>query len=77
MTAAWLVAADPNRHAEPSKDKDIFLCICSERNLVFAGGVIGGTGNGERGGLGGERGGRRLKFEGRMINREQKAVPEV
>ena len=49
----------------------------SERNLLFAGGVIGGTGTGERGGLGGERGGRRLKFEGRMMNRKEIAVPDV
>ena len=48
----------------------------SERNLLFAGGVIGGAGNGERGGLGGERGGRRLKFEGRMMNRTETEVPD-
>ena len=47
----------------------------TERNLLPAGGVIGGTGNGERGGLGGERGGRRLKFEERMMNRTETEVP--
>ena len=41
----------------------------SERNLLFAGGVIGGIRNGERGGLGGERGGGRLKSAGRTMKR--------
>ena len=55
----------------------------SERNLLFADSVIGGSGSGsgsrsgEREGLGGERGGRSLKFEGSMMNREQRVVPEV
>ena len=50
--------------------------MASERNLLFAGGVVGGTGNGESGGLGAERGGKRLKFEGRMMNRTETEVPD-
>jgi hypothetical protein len=45
--------------------------ICFSRVASF-----GGTGNGERGGLGREMGGRRLKFEGRMMNLDQRAVPD-
>ena len=48
------------------------MCVAdiSERNLLFAGGVIGGIGNGERGRLGGgERGGGRVKFEGGRMKR--------
>ena len=40
-----------------------------ERNLLFEGGVVGGIRNGERGGLGGERGGGRVKFEEGMMKR--------
>ena len=34
----------------------------SDRNLLLAGGFIGGTGNGEEGVCGGERGRRSMKF---------------
>ncbi|RFC52199.1 MAG: hypothetical protein DVB22_000832 [Verrucomicrobia bacterium] len=54
----------------------VFVVFMSERNLLFAGGVAGGTGNGEREGLGGERGGRRSKFAGRMMNRTETEVPD-
>ena len=39
----------------------------SDRNLLFQGGVGRGTGIGERGGLGGERGGERMHDEGRRM----------
>ena len=46
-----------------------------ERNLLSAGGVIGGMGNGERGESGAERGGRRLQFKGKMMNRTETEAP--
>ena len=48
----------------------------TERNLLFAGGVVGGIRNGERGGLGGERGGGRVKFEGRRMKRAGRMAPD-
>jgi hypothetical protein len=51
------------------------LMVFFERNLLSAGGVIGGMGNGERGESGAERGGRRLQFKGKMMNRTETEAP--
>ena len=65
-----------NRLKESKTDpKDSGKGAVFERNLLFAGGVIGGIGDGERG-SGGREGRRRLKFEGRMINSKERAVPD-
>jgi hypothetical protein len=37
---------------------------------------MGGAGTGEREGLGRERNARRVKFEGRMSNRKERAIPD-
>jgi len=49
--------------------------VFSEKNLLSAGGVIGGMENGERGGSWAERGGRRLQFKGKMMNRTETEAP--
>jgi hypothetical protein len=49
--------------------------VFSERNLLSAGGVIGGTGNGEGGGSGAEGSGRRLQFKGKIMNRTETEAP--